>query len=163
MAADPPFPQPSAPRVLEDIQVGEVWQGGPVRIDARDIIAFAEAYDPQPIHIDAAAAEAGPFHGLIASGWHVAALTMNQLVQSRPYGTAPLLGLGVDELRWLRPVRPGDDLLVRSEVVAVTRSRSKPDRGTVRIRIEVANQDGEIVMSLIAITQLSARTDAEAP
>jgi acyl dehydratase len=146
-----------ADRYLEDVHPGEASTGGPILVTEEEIVAFGRAYDPQPFHTDAAAAAAGPFGSLIASGWHVAALIMKQLVDSRPYGNTPLLGMGVEELRWLHPVRPGDRLMVRREILSTARSSSKPDRGVVRTRVDVTNQSGRTVMALTTVTQMPAR------
>src|SRR5262245_4160770 len=93
---------------LEDLHPGMRWEGGPIVMDEAEIIRFAQDYDPQPMHTDKAVAEAGRFGGLIASGWHVAALVMRDFVEKKPYGDIPLLGLRIDALQWLKPVRPGD-------------------------------------------------------
>ena len=145
-------------KYLEDVSVGDVLAGPPIAIEEADVVAFGLAYDPQPFHTDPVASKDGMFGGLIASGWHVAALVMRQLVEQRPYGATPMLGMGVDELRWLHPVRPGDRLEVRREVVTATRSRSKPDRGVVRTAVTVTNQDGVKVMTMIGLGQMPART-----
>ncbi len=147
-----------ADRFLEDVSPGEVDIGGPTLITADDIIAFGKAYDPQPFHTDPEAAAAGPFGSLIASGWHVAALVMRQIVDAAPYGATPLLGMGIDELRWLAPVRPGDSLTARREITSVKRSASKPDRGMVKTRVDVTNQAGVTVMTMTTLTQMPART-----
>ena len=145
-------------KYLEDISVGDILAGPPIEVTEAEVVAFGRAYDPQPFHTDAVAARDGAFGGLIASGWHVAALVMRQLVEMRPYGATPMLGMGIDELRWLHPVRPGDRLEVRREVVAVTRSRSKPDWGVVRTAVIVTNQDAVTVMTMIGVGQMPART-----
>ena len=98
---------PSDALFLNDLQVGMAWSSPPVSVTSAAIMEFAREYDPQPFHIDPVAALSGPFNGLIASGWQVAALAMRQIVEARPFGASPVLGLGVDELRWLHPVRPG--------------------------------------------------------
>ena len=149
---------PNPDKYLEDVFVGDVLAGPPIAIEEADVVAFGLAYDPQPFHTDPVASKDGMFGGLIASGWHVAALVMRQLVEQRPYGATPMLGMGVDELRWLHPVRPGDRLEVRREVVTATRSRSKPDRGVVRTAVTVTNQDGVKVMTMIGLGQMPART-----
>ena len=105
------------------------------------------AYDPQSMHVDPVAAAQGPFGGLIASGWHTAAMVMRLFVEHYLSKVATLPSPGVDELRWVRPVRPGDTLRVRVTVTETKRSRSKPDRGLVRGLVEVLNQNGELVMS----------------
>ena len=151
-----PTAEAHAARFLEDVPVGEVSVGAPIAITAEEIVAFGTAYDPQSFHTDPEAV-VGPFGGLVASGWHVAALAMKQWVETRPYGTTPLVGMGVDELRWLRPVRAGDVLTVRREIVASTRSTSKPDRGVLRTAVAITNQDGATVMRFVTITQMPAR------
>jgi acyl dehydratase len=148
---------PVADRHFEDFVPGAVSEFGPIAIDAADVVAFARRYDPQPVHVDADAAAAGPFGGLIASGWHTASLVMRILVEHYLARGAALASPGVDELRWLQPVRPGDVLRVRVTVLEARRSRSKPDRGLVRTRIETLNQDDAIVMSMIAMNLFLCR------
>lgn len=148
----------SADRFFEDVLVGDVALGEPITLTEDAIIAFGRAFDPQPFHTDPVAAASGPFGGLIASGWHLPALIMKQLVEASPFGATPIVGLGVDELRWLHPVRAGDHLTVRREVVSAKRSRSKPDRGVVRTLFEVTNQAGVKVISYYTLTQVRART-----
>ena len=138
---------PSSQRYFEDYPVGLVDEFGDIEITADDIVAFARRYDPQPMHIDPEAAAQGPFGGLIASGWHTAALIMPLFVEHFLSKVATLPSPGIDELRWVRPVRPGDRLRVRITVTEARRSVSKPDRGMVRSLVEVLNQNGELVMS----------------
>jgi acyl dehydratase len=145
-------------RYLEDVSVGEAWEGAAIAITQEAVIAFARAYDPQPMHIDPAAAAAGRFGGIIASGWHVAALVMRDYVETSPFGATPLLGLEIDALCWEEAVRPGDVLRARREILEVTPSRSKPDRGLVRIGVTVANQHGRTVMRYTNLLQIFART-----
>lgn len=147
--------------LLEDLQVGQTWTGGPIEMTEADIVRFAREFDPQPMHVDPAAAAAGRFGGLIASGWHVASMVMREFVDSAPFGDTPLLGLKVDDLQWRRPVRPGDRLTVTREIVDVRRSDSKPDRGVLTMRMTVANQAGEEVMSFVNLIQIPARTNGE--
>jgi len=146
-----------ADRHFEDFVPGQVSEFGPIVIDEADVVAFARRYDPQPVHIDRDAATAGPFGGLIASGWHTASLVMRILVEHYLARGAALASPGVDELRWLQPVRPGDVLRVRVTVLEARRSRSKPDRGLVRTRIETLNQDDAVVMSMIAMNLFLCR------
>jgi acyl dehydratase len=138
-------------RYFEDFAVGTVFDAGSVTVSAAEIVEFGTRYDPQPFHIDAEAAQASIYGGLIASGWHTAALMMRLFVDSIAADTAALGSPGVDELRWLLPVRPGDTLSVRMTVVEARGSQSKPDRGLVRGRFEVTNQDGALAMSLLAL------------
>ena len=148
---------------LEDMQTGMRWASPPVLVSQEAIIAFAESYDPQPFHLNPSAPEAAAFGGLIASGWQVAALAMRQMVGMRPFGLSPILGLGVDELRWLKPVRPGDALLVRLEIIEVRSSQSRPSRGVIRMDTMVENQHGECVMRFQCSAQLAARPVSEGP
>ena len=138
-------------RFFEDYPPGATAEFGAEAIDEAAILRFAREYDPQYIHADPEAAAEGPFGGLIASGWHTGSIMMRLLVQHFLAGAAAIASPGVDELRWLRPVRPGDVLRVRTTVLEATPSRSRPDRGMVRTLMEVLNQDGEVVMSLKAM------------
>jgi acyl dehydratase len=131
---------------FEDLQAGATLELGSKTVSENEIVAFARAYDPQPFHIDQAAAAATPFGGIIASGWHTCALTMRLLVDNLLLCSASLGSPGVELIRWTRPVRPGDTLHARVVVLEVRPSQSKPDRGTVKIRTEVDNQHGEQVM-----------------
>jgi len=148
-------------RYLEDFHVGERWQSRPVSLSEDEIIAFGRANDPQPMHVDPAHGAAGPFGSVIASGWQVAILSMRVFIDAGGYGDTPMLGMGIDELRWLKPVRPGDVLTVEREVVEVKRSESRPDRGTVRTRVVVRNEAGEPVLSLYSIGRIPARPAGE--
>jgi acyl dehydratase len=132
---------------LEDFAVGQRFLSATHGIDADQIKAFAARFDPQPFHTDEAAAEASFFHGLAASGWHTAAITMSLLVQSGMPIAGGLIGAGC-EITWPRPTRPGDVLQVESEVLAVTPSRSRPERGTITLRSETRNEKGEVVQIL---------------
>ena len=140
---------PAAPaRYFEDFPAGARFELGEATIEEPAILAFAREFDPQAIHTDAEAAASGPFGGLIASGWHTAAVMMRLLCDCYLGGSAALASPGIDELRWLLPVRPGDRIRVRGMVVEARRSRSKPDRGLVRTEVEVVNQRDEVVMRL---------------
>jgi acyl dehydratase len=146
-------------RYFEDYVPGTVCEFGQVRVSEDEIIKFARRFDPQYIHIDPGAAMQGPFGGLIASGWHTAAMTMRLVVDHFLPQTASLGSPGIDELRWLRPVRPGDVLRVRVSVIEATRSRSKPDRGIVHTVMEVLNQNGEVALSLKAMNIIACRKE----
>jgi acyl dehydratase len=135
-------------RLLEDLTVGEVHTSPEIAVTEADIIEFARRYDPQDMHTGAQAPSGAAFHGLIASGWHTAALVMRLLVDSHPLGSTPLLGLGVDDLRWPMPVRPGDIIKAETEVLSIVRSRSKPDYGIVRVRVTAYNQREEVVYTM---------------
>lgn len=129
-------------RFLDDFAVGQVYRGaGRRRVSAEEIKGFATEFDPQPFHLDEAAARGTFFDGLAASGWHTAALTMRLLVDSGLRAANGLVGAGFEELRWPHPVRPGDELRVETEVLGVRASKSRPDIGLVRIRITTLNQD----------------------
>jgi acyl dehydratase len=151
---------PLAERWFEDYTPGAVCDYGPVAFTADEIVEYARRYDPQAIHTDAASAAAGPFGGLIASGWHTVGLVMRVLVEHYLSSVAALVSPGVDELRWHAPVRPGDVLRVRVTVVDARRSQSKPDRGLIRSRVEAFNQRGEMVQSFVAMNLLRCRDAA---
>lgn len=142
---------------FEDYPVGAVFTGGPIAVSEDEIVAFARRYDPQPMHVDKAAAEAGQFGGLIASGWHTGALMMQLLAAHFVPRPGNLASPGLDELRWLLPVRPGDRLSLRATVLTARRSRSKPDQGVVTSLVEVLNQNGDVVMSLKPISLMHCR------
>jgi acyl dehydratase len=151
------FMVPNTERYFEDYVPGSVFEYGTIAVTQAEIIQFAKKFDPQGIHIDAEAAAGGPFGGLIASGWHTASMMMRLLVDNFISKVAALASPGVDELRWIRPVRPGDRLRIRVTVVEARRSRSRPDRGLVRTAIEVLNQKEEVAMSLNAMHLIRCR------
>ena len=142
------FAVPVNERYFEDYVPGMAFEYGATTVSADEIVEFARRFDPQPIHIDPEAAERGPFKGLIASGWHTASVAMRLLVDRFISRVASMASPGVDELRWLVPVRPADTLSIRVTVLECKPSRSKPDRGVVRTFVEVINQDHQIVMTL---------------
>jgi acyl dehydratase len=131
---------------LDDLTVGQRFASGTHTMDAAEMQRFAADYDPQPFHLDDAAARGTLFGGLVASGWHTAATTMRLIVGGGLPIAGGIIGTG-GELLWTSPVRPGDTLRVECEVLAITPSRSKPDRGTVTVRCVTLNQDGEMVQS----------------
>jgi acyl dehydratase len=139
------------PLYLEDFSVGDRFVTGSVDVKASDIKFFASRFDPQPFHLDEAAAAQSLFGGLAASGWHTAAMTMSLIIRSGFRIAGGLVGVG-GEITWPRPVRPGDVLRVETEVLEVTPSRSKPGRGIVTVRNETVRQDGERVQ--IAVMKL---------
>jgi acyl dehydratase len=151
------FPIPAEQRYFEDYVAGSVHEFGAITVAADEVIAFARRFDPQPFHTDPDAAQQSIFGGLIASGWHTAALMMRLIVENYLSQVASLGSPGVDELRWLKPVRPGDTLSVRVTTLETNCSRSKPDRGIVRSFIEVLNQHREVVMSVQAVNFLRCR------
>jgi hypothetical protein len=138
---------PSTTRWFEDYAPGSVFELGRTPVDPDELLAFGQRYDPQPFHVDAQAAAQSNFGGLIASGWHTAAMMMRLLALNYLSPESSLGSPGIDELRWPRPVRPGDLLTVRVTVMEARRSQSKPDRGIVQSLIEVLNQNGEVVMT----------------
>ena len=150
-------------RYLEDLEVGQRFGSGRIRVDAHRIKSFAASFDPQPFHLDERAAAGTRFHGLIASGWHTAAMTMGLLVKGELKLAGGIVGAGVDDLRWPRPVRPDDELRVESEVLELRASRSRPDQGVVRLRITTLNQDSEPVQVFVANLIVHRRPDHEVP
>ena len=146
---------------FEDLKPGARFETQGKTLSEAEILDFAFRYDPQPFHIDAAAAAAGPYGGLIASGVHTIAVALRMFVQARIF--APDLSVGspgVDELRWLQPVRPGDTIRAIGEILEVRPSHSKPDRGIVRYRLEVLNQRDEAVMTMTSATIVRRRPTA---
>lgn len=135
-------------RWFDDYAPGEVFEFGQHEVTEQEIIAFARQYDPQPFHTDPEAARSFPYAGLIASGWMTAALAMRMMCDHFIPPRSALGSPGVDQLSWMRPVRPGDRLRMRVSILGVQRSRSKPDRGVITARQELINQDGQTVMSL---------------
>lgn len=137
-------------RYLEDFQPGQAFRSREITLDAAMIKAFAAQFDPQPQHLDEAAAERSFFGGLVASGWHTAALTIKLIVQSELRIAGGLVGSGLDEFQWYRPARPGDTLHVEFEVLEVRQSLSRRDQGLLRLKIATLNQSGSPVLTLIA-------------
>jgi len=144
---------------LEDFYVGRRFTSGSHAIDADEIKAFARQFDPQPFHLDEEAAKASLFGGLVASGWHTAAISMRLQVTSGLPIAGGMIGIG-GEMTWPQPTRPGDRLTVVSEVEEVAPSRSRPDRGTIRLRSETRNQRDEVVQILTARMVVPRRTPA---
>ena len=137
-------------RYLEDFAVGQTYGSGRLRVDEERIRSFAAEFDPQPFHLDVDAARASILGGRAASGWHTAALTMRLLVESDLKPAGGIVGVGFDELRWPRPVRPGDELRLESEVLDVGPSKSRPQQGLIKVRTTARNQNGEAVQVLVA-------------
>ncbi len=154
------FPVPRTDRYFEDYVPGAVYEYGYLTVSEAEILEFARRFDPQPMHIDPGFAAAGPFSGLIASGWHTTGLLMRLFVDHYLSRVASLASPGVDELRWPAPVRPGDSLRLRTTTVEARPSRSKPDRGLVRTRGELINQDDRAVLDLVAMNLLLRREPA---
>ena len=142
---------------LEDHVVGAVYTFGSIAVDEKAIIDFASQWDPQVFHTDPEAAKRTSFGGLVASGLHTMCMAMRLLVDQHVCRVANLGSPGIDELRWLKPVRPGDDLSVRMTILEVRPSKSKPDRGTVRVLVEVLNQGTDPVVSWKNLAVISRR------
>jgi len=147
-----------AVRYLEDIAAGATFTSGSVRIDKDEIMKFATAFDPQPFHLDEEAARETIFGGLAASGWHTAAITMKLMVESDFKPAGGIVGAGFDELRWPRPVRPGDELHVEGEVLETRPSKSNPRRGLIKVRTATMNQRGEVVQLSVGSLVVQRRT-----
>lgn len=139
---------PYKERYFEDYIVGETAEFGDYRVTQDEIVSFARAYDPQPFHADPEAAQHSSFGGLVASGWMTCSIVMRLMCEHFIPIRSAMGSTGIDRLRWLQPVRPGDRLLVRVTVLAAERSESKSGRGTIVLRQEAINQRGETVMSL---------------
>src|SRR5260370_42323462 len=133
-------------RYLEDFAVGQTFGPGRLRIDKERVLAFAAEFDPQPFHLDEAAARRSIFGGLAASGWHTAAVTMRLMIETELKPAGGIIGAGLDECRWPRPVRPGDELRVECEVTEVRPSKSRPEQGLIKLRTTTLNQDDEPVL-----------------
>lgn len=144
---------------LDDLKQGQRFIGTTrIRIQEDQIKTFATEFDPQPFHLDESAAHTSIFQGLAASGWHTAAVTMRLLVDSEFQPAGGIVGAGFDELCWPRPVRPGDELRVESEVLEVRLSKSRPEQGLVKVRTTTLNQDGEVVQTSVGNLVVLRRT-----
>lgn len=144
-------------RYFEDFQVGDVFELGTASVTEEEIIAFARQFDPQPFHVDPAQARASVFGGIIASGWHTASLLMRLLVDNFLRETLSLGSPGLDEVRWLQPLRPGDTLRARFTILECRASKSRTEMGILRSRSEVFNQRDELVMTVIGVHLVGRR------
>jgi acyl dehydratase len=151
------FSEPPDRRFFEDYHAGDVYEFGTTSISEHEIIEFARRYDPQSFHLDPAKASASQFGGIVASGWHTISLAMRLYVDHYLSRVASLASPGVDEIRWPKPVRPGDELRIRITVLEARPSRSKPERGIVRARVDVINQKNDLVLSMIVMSILGRR------
>ena len=155
------------PLYLEDFAVGQKYGKGRLRVEAAAIKAFAAAFDPQPFHLDEDAAQSSFFQGLSASGWHTAALTMRLLVDGDLKPAGGIIGVWAEEMKWPRPVLPGDDLEVEGEVLAVRPSASRPGQGFVKLRTTTLNQHREpvqvLVINLLVETRGAAQRRSASP
>jgi acyl dehydratase len=145
-------------RYFEDFSVGQVAELGPRLVTREEIVTFAGQFDPQPMHLDDEAAKHSMLGGLAASGWHTCAIMMRMIVDDFLADVASMGAPGIDEVKWLKPVRPGDRLTVRGTVQGVRASQSKPDRGFVSLLWEVTNDRGELVMTLACPQMIERRT-----
>ena len=143
---------------FEDFAVGETHRYGGIAVSEEDIIRFASEFDPQYFHTDPVAAVDSAFGGLAASGWHTTSLLMRMIVDEYMNSAAALASPGSDEIRWLRPLRPGDTLYAITEIVAAIPSRSRPDRGLVKALHTVVNQDEQPVMTMLGLGFFKRRT-----
>jgi acyl dehydratase len=144
---------------LEDFAVGQTFGSGRLRIDGDRALAFAAEFDPQPFHLDEAAARRSIFGGLTASGWHTAAVTMRLLVETGLKPAGGIIGAGLDECRWPRPVHPGDELRVECEVLEVRPSKSRPEQGLIKLRTTTLNQADEPVLVYVVNLIVRRRKD----
>ncbi len=146
-------------RYFEDFAVGEVFKpSGRVRVEKDEIIAFAKKFDPQFFHLDEEAARKSIFGRLVASGWHTAAMTMSLVARSE-YGSAGgTIGMGFEDMRWPAPVYPGDELRIETEVLEMRASKSRPDRGVMKLRTRTLNQNDEAVQELVAYAMVPRRS-----
>jgi acyl dehydratase len=142
---------------FEDLSPGLVFRSEPVAVTSRQIKTFAAEFDPQPFHLDEAAAESSFFGGLAASGWHTAALTMSQLVRTLPIAGG-LIGAGIDRLQWLLPLRPDDAIHIEVQVLAVRVSQSRPDRGILKTQVTTLNQSGAAIQVMVSSCFVPCRT-----
>jgi acyl dehydratase len=154
------FAAPADERYFEDYVAGSVHEFGDFTVTEADVVDFAKRFDPQYIHTDPDSAKNGPFKGLIASGWHSGAILCRLMVDHYISHVASLGSPGVDEMRWLHPVRPGDKLRIRTKITETRLSKSKPDRGLVSCEVEMINQEDQPVMSLKITNLLSKRPTA---
>ena len=154
------FAVPRDNRYFEDYTPGHVYEVGTITVSEAEIIDFATQFDPQYFHIDPEKAKASRFGGLVASGWHTISLVMRLYVDHYLSGVASLASPGTDDIRWPKPVRPGDTLRIRVTTLEARPSRSKPDRGIVRAKIEALNQRDELVLSMIGLSIIARRPQA---
>jgi acyl dehydratase len=145
-------------RYLEDYSVGQVYGSGHLRIEEARIKSFAAEFDPQPFHLTDAGAGDSIFRELAASGWHTAAATMRLLVDGDLKPAGGIIGIGFEDFRWPRPVRPGDELHVESEILEVRPSKSRPDQGLVKVRTTTFNQQGEAVQITVGSLMVPRRS-----
>ena len=145
-------------KYFEDYQVGRTFEFAPFSVSEREIVDFARQFDAQPFHVDIDAAKQSHFGGIIASGFHTCALAMRSLVDNGFFSSGGMGSPGLDEIRWRQPVRAGQRLRVRTTILEAKRSTSKPERGLVRHSVELLNDQGQVVMSYIAMSMFPTRS-----
>ena len=145
---------------FDDLKVGDRFKSEPLEVTEKQVVEFAHKFDPQMFHLNRKSAERTIFKGLIASGWHTAAMTMRLFVKTLNFAEGAI-GLGVDELRWPNAVRPGDTLTVETEIVDLRLSRSRPNHGIIRLRNVTTNQNGEIVQTMLANAMVPRRARSD--
>ncbi|KAA0683615.1 MaoC family dehydratase [Roseomonas genomospecies 6] len=148
-------------RYLDDLTPGDRFTGGPVTVTEEDVVAFARQFDPQPFHLDPEAAKDSLFGGLAASGWHTAGLTMRMIVTGDGALAGGFVGMGVEDIRWPKPTRPGDTLRIESEILEVRASAKRPGSGIARVRTTTFNQNGETVQQMTANLLVPRRPGAD--
>ena len=153
------FSVPADDRFFEDYEAGRVYEFGSITVSEAEIIEFARRFDPQYFHVDPAKATGSQFGGIIASGWHTIGLAMRLYVDHYLSHVASLASPGVDEVRWPNPLRHGDALRIRVTILETRPSRTKPDRGIVRAKLEAFNQRDDLVLSMIAVSFLGRRPE----
>jgi acyl dehydratase len=148
-------------RYFDDLKAGDQFKSEPLSVTEKELVEFAHRFDPQMFHLSRRRAERSIFKGLIASGWHTAAMSMRLFVQTLNFAEGAI-GLGVDELRWPNAVRPGDVLLVETEILELRPSRSRPAHGIIRLRNVTTNQRGEVVQTMLASAMVPRRAPTKA-
>jgi acyl dehydratase len=154
------LPQPAPQLVWEDFQPGRVFQHGPRRLPREEMIAFAAEFDPQPMHLDEEAARATMMGGLAASGWYACCILMKMSTEAFVLNSASMGAPGVDQVKWLKPIRPDDELTLRATVLDIRASNSRPEMGFVRFQFELFNAAGERVMTLVTSLMMGRRDSA---
>ena len=156
------LPGPANQRSFEDIRAGQVYEFGTITVSEKDIINFARQFDPQDFHLDPAKAASSLFGGIVASGWHTTSIAMRLYVDHYLSHIANLGSPGVEDIRWPNPLRPGDTLRIRVTILEARPSRSKPDRGIVRVHVEAINQTDNLVLSMIGVSLVGRRRESSA-
>jgi acyl dehydratase len=156
------LPVPANQRFFEDIKAGQAYEFGTITVSEKDIIDFARQFDPQDFHLDRAKAANSLFGGIVASGWHTTSVVMRLYVDHYLSHVANLGSPGVEDIRWPNPLRPDDTLRIRVTILEARPSRSKPDRGIVRVHVEAINQTDKLVLSMIGVSLVGRRQEFSA-